>query len=112
MALALGESRWLAVHRHPIRGLPTPDVLMLQHHLVGGATRIVAPLARGAPPALLLAPRVMVEGDAFTALILDMASVPARLILAMVPDAQLDEDAVTTALDATLRGYPAGLPIA
>jgi hypothetical protein len=111
--MATPDPRWLAVHRHRVRGLPAPYLLILQHHIVGGSTRIAAPLTKeaGQPPNLLT-PRVAIAGGGFRAILLEVAAIPLRLILVPVTDAELDEDAITAALDAIFRGYPVGLPIA
>ncbi len=107
------DPRWFALHRHRVRGLPSPFLLILQHPIVGGTTRIAAPVSpdEGRPPNLLT-PLVAVAGGAFRAILLEMAAVPLRLILAPIPDAAVDEDAVTNGLDAIFRGYPVGLPAA
>lgn len=111
--MAQAEPRWLAVHRHRVRGQPSSFLLILQHHLVGSSTRIAAPLARSAARRpTLVAPQVLIDGDDYRAMLLEMTSVPLRLIRSEVTNAIVDEDAVTTALDAIFRGYPVGLPIA
>lgn len=107
------EPRWLGVHRHRMREVRTPYVLVLQHHLVRAATCITAPVVRIGPrPVTFLAPGVIVGDETFGAILLEMAAAPVRLLLGQVADATVDEDAVTAALDAIFRGYPVGLPIA
>lgn len=104
--------RWLDICRHRIRGEPTPYILVIQHHVVPAASRIVAPLMpAGAGAATLLAPHVQVDRASYYALLLEMASVPLRLIAEAVGSAEVHADAIGNALDAIFRGYPVGLPI-
>lgn len=110
--MATPEPRWLAVHRHRIGRLRAPFVLVVQHHLVRAATRIVAPIVRiGPQPVTFLAPRVVVGELEFGAILLEMAASPLRLLAEPVAETEVDEDAVATALDAIFRGYPVGLPL-
>lgn len=103
--------RWLGVHRHRVRNFPAPFLMVLQHPVVESPTRIVAPVIPAGPGAVtLLMPRLSIEGVPHSAVLLNMAAVSARQIGAVL-DATVDEDAITSALDAIFRGYPVGLPI-
>jgi hypothetical protein len=104
--------RWLDVCRHRIRGIAVPYVLVLQHHIVAGQTRIVAPLVAsiGERPTLL-APHIGVGTVIHRAILLEMAAAATRLIAEVVASAEPDADVVTRALDAIFRGYPVGLPL-
>jgi hypothetical protein len=91
----------------------TVFVLVLQHHLLDAPTRIVAPLVPGDRMVpTLVSPVVVVEGERFLAIMLNLVAVPLHLILGPVSEAKVQEDAVTAALDAIFRGYPVGLPAA
>lgn len=103
--------RWLGVHRHQVRNFPAPFLMVLQHPVVEGPTRIVAPVIPAGPGRQsLLLPRVTIGGVPHTAVLLNMAAVSARQI-GPSTEATVDEDAMTTALDARSRGYPVGLPL-
>ena len=110
MARGSDAPRWLAVHRHKVRGFASPYVMILQHHLVPAETRIVAPVVpASSEPATLLAPRLAIEGAPYRAILLNLTAI--RLSLLGQPvEAAVDEDAIAAALDAIFRGYPVGLP--
>ena len=79
--------------------------------MVESPTRIVAPVIPAGPGRqTLLLPQVTIGGVPHTAVLLNMAAVSVRQIGAAA-EATVDEDAVTTALDAIFRGYPVGLPL-
>lgn len=105
------ELRWLGIHRHRVRNFPAPFLMVLQHPVVESPTRIVAPVVPAASgPRTLLLPWLTIGGLPHAAVLLNMAAVSVRQIGAEL-DATVDEDAVTTALDAIFRGYPVGLPL-
>ena len=102
--------RWLDVCRHRIRGEPAPYVVVLQHHLVAAASRIVAPvLPAGGRDATLLAPRLHIGPVPHRILLLEMSSVTRQFIGDVVSSAVAEADAIGDALDALFRGYPVGL---
>lgn len=77
MTLAVARSadapRWLAVCRHRVRGFLGPYLLVLQHHLVESQARIAAPVVpAGTSRAMLLTPRLDVEGGPHKAMLLDL----------------------------------------
>ena len=112
MARGPDAPRWLAVHRHRVRGFAAPFVLILQHHLVEAETRIVAPVIPvDREPATLLAPRLAIGSEPFRAILLNLTAVRLSL-LGMRVEAEVDEDAIAAALDSIFRGYPVGLPAA
>lgn len=108
----MSDVRWLAVHRHRVRGFRALFVLNIQHHLVDSATRIVAPLVPAAGDAwTLLAPKVQMAGVAYRVMLLDLSTVPVRLLADQVKEVIVHEDPIGAALDAIFRGYPVGLPL-
>ena len=103
---------WLRVCRHRVPGVRVPYFLILQHGIVAGPTRIVAPVVpAGAGPAGLLAPRVLIGAAPHRAMLLNMVSVAVGLLGETLADADVAEQAVTDALDAIFRGYPVGIPL-
>jgi hypothetical protein len=108
-----GPLVWLSVCRHRLRGFAAPYLLILQHHIVAGDTRIVAPVvpARGGR-VTLLAPRVTIGAADHRVMLLDMTSAPVAAIGAAVEAAELaDTAALTAGLDAIFQGCPVGVPI-
>lgn len=101
------------VCHHQLRGIRAPYLLVLQHHVVGGPTRICAPVvprAKGAgtlEPNVLL-PTVEINGVPHHAVLLNMAAVPLTM-LGNVVGSGLDED-IGRGLEAIFSGMPAWLP--
>jgi len=94
-----------------MHGVAAPYMLILQHHFVGGSTRIAAPLfpARNQAPTILV-PHVRVGTGTHLADLLAMTAVQLRQIGAVVASAEVDADEIMRGLDAIFRGYPVGLP--
>ncbi len=89
-----------------------PYLLVLQHHIVAGTTRIVAPVAPAGPgPDTLLAPWLMIGPVRHRVVLLEMASVPVTLLGDTVEGAEIADTAVINGLDAIFRGYSVGLPL-
>ena len=98
--------------RHSARGVRAPYLLVLQHHDVPSATRIVAPLTPPGPGDHdAIAPRVSVDGAEFRARLLDMAAIPRALLLETVASAAAEADAIIDAMDIIFGGYPIGRPL-
>jgi hypothetical protein len=106
-----GNPRRFDIVRHRARGVRAPYLLVLQHHDIPSATRIVAPLTLPGPGDHdAIAPRVIVDGDEYRARLLDMAAVPRPLLLETVASAAAEADAITYAMDVIFGGYPVGRP--
>lgn len=109
---ARGDIQWLDVCRHRMRGVRAPYLVVIQHHLVTGPTRLAAPLIPAMNrPATLLAPHIRVGGMPFLAVLLALASVQLRQVGEVGGSARAEADAILDALDVIFRGYPVGLPI-
>ena len=106
-----GNPRRFDIVRHSARGVRAPYLLVLQHHDVPSATRIVAPLTPPAPGDHdAIAPRMHVDGTEFRARLLDMAAIPRALLLETVASGAAEADAITYAMDIIFGGYPVGRP--
>jgi hypothetical protein len=102
---------WLDIVRHQVRGFRAPYLLVIQHHDLPATTRIVAPVTPPLPGDIdVLAPRLSVNGKEHRARLLDSAAVPLRLLGETISSASGDRDAIMSALDIILHGYPAGRP--
>jgi hypothetical protein len=67
--------RWLNIVRHRVRGFRAPFLLVVQHHAVPVATRLVAPVTLPLPGDVdVLAPRLTIDGTEYRARILDMSA--------------------------------------
>jgi hypothetical protein len=91
-----------------VRGIRAPYLLVLQHHIVGGPTRICAPLLPGPLEANVLLPAVEVDGAPHHALLLNMAAVPLALLGEGVGSGVADD--ISRGLEAIFSGMPAWLP--
>jgi hypothetical protein len=102
---------WLDVVRHRVRGFRVPYLLVVQHHAIPSATRLVAPVS---PPFSgdvdVLAPRLTIGGAEYRARVLDMGAVPVSMLGETVASLIADRDAIMNAIDVILHGYPVGLP--
>ena len=106
------NGRWLDVVDHRIRNFRAPYLLLIQHHDVPAATRIVAPITPSLPGDLdVLAPRLRVGTEEYRVRMLDMSAVPRGLLGSVMGSAIADRDAIMRALDIILHGYPVGLPV-
>jgi hypothetical protein len=69
--------RWLDIVRHRVRGFRVPFLLVLQHHAIPAATRLVAPVSLPvAGDVDVLAPPFVVEGTRHRVRMLDLSAVP------------------------------------
>ena len=100
--------RHLEVCRHRVRGIRAPYLIVLQHHIVGGPTRICAPVLPGPLEANVLLPAVEVGGAPHHAVLLNMAAVPVGWLGEVVGLGLLDD--VSRGLEAIFSGMPAWLP--
>jgi hypothetical protein len=100
--------RHLEICRHRVRGIRAPYLLVLQHHLVGGPTRICAPLVPGELEANVLLPAIPVDGVPHHAVLLNMAAVPLALLDEAIGTGQADD--ISRGLEAIFSGMPAWLP--
>ena len=101
---------WLDIVRHRVRRLPAPFLLVVQHHAIPSARRLVAPVTLPMPSDLdILAPRVTIDGVVHRIRVLDMFSLPLSFIGETVRSLTEERDAVMNAIDVILHGYPAGL---
>ena len=102
---------WLDVVRHRVRGFRVPYLLVVQHHAIPSATRLVAPVSLPLPGDVdVLAPRLMIDGTEYRARVLDMSAVPVSLLGEVVASLVSDRDAIMNAIDVVLHGYPVGIP--
>ncbi len=104
--------RWLDIVRHRIRGFRGPYLLILQHHNIPAASRIVAPVTlplRGDVD--VLAPRLTIHDVEYRVRILDMSAVPLAMLADRVASAADSADAIMSGLDIILHGYPVGMPL-
>jgi hypothetical protein len=103
--------RWLDIVRHRIAGFRAPYLLIVQHHDIPATTLLAAPVTPGVPGDVdALAPRLPIDGVDHRARILDISAVPRRLIGETVLPGSAHADAVLSALDIILYGYPVGRP--
>ena len=102
---------WLDVVRHRVRGFRVPFLLVVQHHAIPSATRLVAPVS---PPLSgdvdVLAPRLVIDGNEYRARVLDISAVPVELLGESVASLAAERDAIMNAIDVVLYGYPVGVP--
>jgi hypothetical protein len=103
--------RWLNVARHRVRGLRVPYLLVLQHHDIPATTLLAAPVTLPLPGDVdVLAPRLIIGGSEHRARILDISAVPRSMLGETVTSASDQADAILSAVDIILHGYPAGRP--
>ena len=100
--------RHLEICRHRVRGIRAPYLLVLQHHLVGGPTRICAPMIPGQLDVNVLLPATPVNGLQHHAVLLNMAAVPLTLLGEVVGTGLADD--ISRGLEAIFSGLPAWLP--
>jgi hypothetical protein len=102
-----GNPDWLDVVRHRVRGFRVPFLLVVQHHAIPSATRLVAPISRSLNGDVdVLAPPLLIEGIEYRARVLDITAVPVSLLGESVASLVADRDAVMNAIDMILHGYP------
>jgi hypothetical protein len=102
---------WLDVVRHRVRGFRVPYLLVVQHHAIPSATRLVAPVSLPLPGDVdVLAPRLLIDGTVYRARILDISAVSVALLGETVASLVADRDAILGAIDVILHGHPVGLP--
>jgi hypothetical protein len=102
---------WLDVVRHRVRGFRVPYLLIVQHHAIPSATRLVAPVSLPLPGDVdVLAPRLMINGIEHRARVLDISAVPVQSLGEVVASLLTDRDAIMNAIDVILHGYPVGMP--
>ena len=105
------DPTWLDVVRHRIPGIRVKFLLVVQHHAIAAATRLVAPVSPPLPKDIdILAPRLQIDGTAYRVRLLDMTAVPVRLLGETVASLDTERDAVLDAMDIVLHGYPVGRP--
>jgi hypothetical protein len=109
----MGRSpRWLDIVRHRVRGFRAPYLLVVQHHDIPSTTLLAAPVTPSPPGDVdVLAPPLIVEGMACRIRLLDIRAVPRRLIGDTVVAATGESDAILSAIDVILHGYPVGRPL-
>jgi hypothetical protein len=101
---------WLDVVRHRVRGFRVPFLLVLQHHAIRSATRLVAPVSAPLHGDVdLLAPRLRIDGVEYRARILDISAVPVPLLAETVASLVAERDAIMDAIDVVLHGHPVRL---
>lgn len=91
-----------------MRGIRAPYLLVLQHHIVGGPTRICAPLLPGPLEANILLPAAEIRGKLYHAVLLNMAAVPVASLGEVVGAGPADD--ISRGLEAIFSGLPAWLP--
>ena len=109
--MSTNNPRWLDIVRHRLRGTGIPYLLVIQHHDIPVATRLVVPVTlprQGDVDALT--PRLTIHGTPYRARMLDIDAIPRSLLAGTVASATDDADTIMSALDIILRGYPVGLP--
>jgi hypothetical protein len=108
----MGRSpRWLDIVRHRVRNFRAPYLLVVQHHDIPANTLLVAPVTPPLPGDVdVLAPPLIVDGAVCRARLLDIRAVPRRLIGDTVIAATAESDAILSAMDVILHGYPVGRP--
>jgi CcdB protein len=98
---------WLDVVRHRVRGFRVPYLLVVQHHAISSATRLVAPVSLPLQGDVdLLAPRLLIDGTQYRARVLDISAVPVTRLGETVASLAADRDAIMNAIDLILHGYP------
>lgn len=106
-----GSPRWLDIVRHRVPLYRVPYLLVLQHHAVPAATRLVAPVSLPVPGDVdVLAPRLFIGGAEHRVRMLDINAVRISLLGESTASATDEADAIMGAIDVILRGYPVGLP--
>ncbi len=85
-------------------------MLVVQHHAIPSATRLVAPVSVQLPGDVdVLAPRLVIDGTEYRARVLDISAVPVTLLGETVASLVADRDAIMNAIDVVLHGYPVGI---
>jgi hypothetical protein len=103
--------RWLDIVRHRIRGSRAPYLLIVQHHDIPATTLLAAPVTLSVPGDVdAVAPRVAIDGVDHRARILDISTVPRRLIGETILPGAPHDDTILSAVDIILYGYPVGRP--
>jgi hypothetical protein len=96
---------WLDIVRHRVRGFRVPFLLVVQHHTIPSATRLVAPVSAPLQGDVdLLAPRVLIDGLEHRARVLDISAVPIQLLGETVASMVADREAIMNAIDVILHG--------
>jgi toxin CcdB len=109
--MPMSRPDWLDVVRHRVRGFRVPYLLVVQHHAIPSATRLVAPVSKSLPGDVdVLAPRLMIGGNEYRARVLDISAVPLGLLGETVASLAAERDAIMNAIDVVLYGYPVGVP--
>jgi CcdB protein len=110
MPMPLGRPDWLDVVRHRVLGFRVPFLLVVQHHVIALATRLVAPVSLPLPGDVdVLAPRLQIDGSEYRARVLDIIAVPVTLLGETVASLVSDRGAIMNAVDVIHRGYPVGI---
>jgi hypothetical protein len=110
MPMPLGRPDWLDVVRHRVRGFRVPFLLVVQHHAIASATRLVAPVSLPLPGDVdVLAPLLLIDGTEYRARVLDISAVPVTLLGETVASLAGDREAIMNAIDVILHGYPVGI---
>lgn len=91
-----------------MRGIRVPYLIVLQHHIVEGPTRICAPVLPGALEANVLLPAIDVDSEPHHAVLLNMAAVPVGSLGEVVGSGLADD--INRGLEAIFSGMPAWLP--
>lgn len=110
--MARGESRGVirrpahfAVHRHRVTAMRAyPLVCVLQSPLVGGETRIVAPLGPADAGLGPTAPRLVLDGMAHAVLLRQLSHMPLRAFAEEVGSAEALRDEIVRGLDLLFTG--------
>jgi len=106
MPMPLGKPDWLDVVRHRVRGFRVPFMLVVQHHAIQSATRLVAPVSLPLHGDVdVLAPRLLINGTQYRARVLDISAIPVTLLGETVASLAADRDAIMNAIDVVLHGY-------
>jgi hypothetical protein len=101
----------LDVCRHRLRGIRAPFLLVLQHDLVGGPSRICAQLVPGGEAeANVLLPVIEVGGAPHRAILLNMAAVPLAALGEVVASGRAAEDDVARGVEASREHFHIAAP--
>jgi hypothetical protein len=108
--IPLSRPDWLDIVCHEILGFSVPFLLVVQHHAIASATRLVAPVSAPLPGDVdVLAPRLLIDGTEYRARVLDISAIPVTLLGETVASLVADRDAIMNAIDVILYGYPVGI---